>query len=61
VKRSVKSSKTEFGPQNQFGRVILSIGNVIWIEKKYTFGSQRQGPSITNKNDDFLVKGKNKC
>jgi hypothetical protein len=36
------SPKTEFGVQNQYGRVIyLSIGNFTWSKKKYTFGGQK--------------------
>jgi hypothetical protein len=35
-------TKTEFGAQNQYDRVIyLSIGNFTWSKKKYTFGGQR--------------------
>jgi hypothetical protein len=37
-----QSPKTEFGAQNQYGRVIhLSIGNFTCIKKKYTFGGQK--------------------
>jgi hypothetical protein len=42
VKISPKSPKTEFGAQNQYGRVIcLSIGNFIRSKKKYIFGGQK--------------------
>jgi hypothetical protein len=34
--------KTEFGAQNQYGRVTSpSIGNFTWSKKKYTFGGQK--------------------
>jgi hypothetical protein len=37
-----QSPKTEFGAQNQYGRVIYrSIGNFTWSKKKYTFGGQK--------------------
>jgi hypothetical protein len=36
-----QSSKTEFGFQNQYGRVIYSIGNFTWSKKKYAFGGQK--------------------
>jgi hypothetical protein len=37
-----QSPKTEFGAQNQYGRVIhLSIGNCTYIKKTYTFGDQK--------------------
>jgi hypothetical protein len=37
-----QSPKTEFGAQNQYGRVIYpSIGNFTWCNKKYTFGGQK--------------------
>jgi hypothetical protein len=39
---SLQSPKTEFGAQNQYGRVIYpSIGNLTWSTKKYTFGGQK--------------------
>jgi hypothetical protein len=42
LKISPQSPKTDFGLQNQYGRVIyLSIGNFIKSKKKYTFGGQR--------------------
>jgi hypothetical protein len=38
----LQSPKTEFGAQNQYGRVIYpSIGNFTWSKKKYTFGGQK--------------------
>jgi hypothetical protein len=44
VKKAIiglQSPKTEFGAQNQYGRVIYpSIGNFTWSKKKYTFGGQ---------------------
>jgi hypothetical protein len=61
VKISLQSPKTEFGAQNQYGRVIFpSIRNFTYIKKKYTFGGQKDenkpskpkngiwGPSIGN-------------
>jgi hypothetical protein len=37
-----QSPKTEFGAQNQYGRVINpSIGNFTWSKKKHTFGGQK--------------------
>jgi hypothetical protein len=37
-----QSPKTEFGPQNQYGRVTHpSIGNFTWSKKKYAFGGQK--------------------
>jgi hypothetical protein len=42
MKISPQSSKTEFGPQNQYGCVIYPlIGNFTWSMKKYTFGDQK--------------------
>jgi hypothetical protein len=38
VKIGPQSPKTEFGAQNQYGRVIYpSIGNFTWSKKIYTF------------------------
>jgi hypothetical protein len=38
----LQSPKTEFGAQNQYGRVIHpSIGNFTWSRSKYTFGGQK--------------------
>jgi hypothetical protein len=37
-----QSPKTEFGAQNQIGRLIYpSIGNFTWSKDKYTFGGQK--------------------
>jgi hypothetical protein len=37
-----QSPITEFGAQNQYGRVIYpSIGNFTWSKKKYAFGGQK--------------------
>jgi hypothetical protein len=42
AKIGFQSPKTEFGAQNQYGRVIYpSIGNFAWNIKKYTFGGQK--------------------
>jgi hypothetical protein len=42
AKISLQSSKTEFGAQNQHGRVIHpSIGNFSSSKKKHTFGGQK--------------------
>jgi hypothetical protein len=42
AKIGLQSPKTEFGAQNQYGRVIHpSIGNFTWSKKKYTFGGQK--------------------
>jgi hypothetical protein len=39
---SLESPKTEFGAQNQYGRVIYpSIGNFTSSTKKYTLGGQK--------------------
>jgi hypothetical protein len=36
-----QSPKTEFGAQNEYGRVIYpSLGNFIWSKKNYTFRGQ---------------------
>jgi hypothetical protein len=40
--KSLKSPKTEFGAQNQYGRVTYpSIGSFTWSKKKYTFEIQK--------------------
>jgi hypothetical protein len=37
-----QSPKTEFGAQNQYGRVIYPwIASFTWSKKKYTFGGQK--------------------
>jgi ribosomal protein S24E len=37
-----QSLKTEFGAQNQYGRVIYpSKGNFTWSKKKHTFGKNK--------------------
>jgi hypothetical protein len=37
-----QSPKTEFGAQNQYGRVMYpSIGNFTWSKKKYNFGGRK--------------------
>jgi hypothetical protein len=42
AKISLYSPKTEFGAQNQYGRVTCpSIGNFTWSKKKYTFESHK--------------------
>jgi hypothetical protein len=42
AKISLQSSNTEFGAQNQYGRVIYpSIGNFTCGKKKYTYGGQK--------------------
>jgi hypothetical protein len=42
AKIGLQSPKTEFGAQNQYGRVIYpSIGNFTWSKKKYSFGDQK--------------------
>jgi hypothetical protein len=39
---SLQSPKTEFGAQNQYGRVTYpSIGNFTWSKKIYTFRGQK--------------------
>jgi hypothetical protein len=41
VNDRLQSPKTEFRPQNQYGRVTYpSIGNFTWGKKNYTFGGQ---------------------
>jgi hypothetical protein len=41
-KNRLPEPKTEFGAQNQYGRVIHpSIRNFTWSKKKYTFGCQK--------------------
>jgi hypothetical protein len=48
AKMSLQSPKTEFGAQNQYGRVIYpSIGNFTWSKKKYTFGGQKGENRLT--------------
>jgi hypothetical protein len=51
VKISLRSPKTEFGAQNQYGRVIHpSFGNFTWSKKKYTFGQKgEKGPEPKNR------------
>jgi hypothetical protein len=41
-KKGPQSPETEFGAQNQYGRVTVdpSIENFTWSKKKYTFGGQ---------------------
>jgi hypothetical protein len=63
AKISFQSPKTEFGAQNQYGRVTYpSIGNFTWSMKKYTFGVQKgenkasepkngAGPKISKQKD----------
>jgi hypothetical protein len=42
AKISLKSPKTEFGAQNQYGRATYpSIGNFTWSKKIYTFRGQK--------------------
>jgi hypothetical protein len=42
-----QSPKTEFGAQNQYGRVIYpSIGNFTWSKKEYTFGNKKAKISL---------------
>jgi hypothetical protein len=42
VKITGQSPTTEFGAQNQYGRVTYpSIGNFTWSKKKYIFGGQK--------------------
>jgi hypothetical protein len=49
-----QSPKTEFGAQNQYGRVIdPSIENFTWSKKKYTFG----GPKGKNKVSEPANRG----
>jgi hypothetical protein len=43
LKKTEKSPKTEFGAQNQYGRVIYpSIGNFTWTTKKHTYRGQKR-------------------
>jgi hypothetical protein len=42
VEKKLSEPKTEFGAQNQYGRVIYPLTKkFIWSKKKYTFGGQR--------------------
>jgi hypothetical protein len=63
VKMSLQSPKTEFGAQNQYGRVIYpSIGNITWIMKKYTFGGQKgQNRPLKPKNRNWGLKSVWSC
>jgi hypothetical protein len=46
--------KTEFGAQNQYGRVISpSIGNFTWSMKKYTFRGQKGKNSPQSPKTEF--------
>jgi hypothetical protein len=42
-KNGIWGSKTEFGAQNQYGRVTYpSNRNFTWSKKKYTFGGEKR-------------------
>jgi 5-hydroxyisourate hydrolase-like protein (transthyretin family) len=56
VKISLQSTKTEFGAQNKYGRVIYpSIENFTCSKKKYTFGGQK-GEYFRAQKQNFNLK-----
>jgi hypothetical protein len=57
AKKSLESPKTEFGLQNQYGRVIYpSIGNFTWSWKKYTFGGQKGENKLSEPKNEISEK-----